>query len=280
MRWRDDYLLVGLAISLLVHAGALAWRMAPRPPRPATPALEVVLVNARGTTAPVRAQALAQQNLEGGGEARAGLARSPLPRTGEAAETIVLAAMLERQLELEKEQARLLALLQASQRVAASRQPTQPDAKTATPGQDPQAQTGVIQNAQIAALANRVQAYNELPRRAYVGPAAQASRFAAYLDGWTHQIENIGTQQYPVEARGRIYGSLRITVRVRSDGSLAGFTIDQPSPHAVLNQAARRIVQMAAPYAPFPPDIARDTDELVITRTWHFVNDTLETSAP
>ncbi len=48
----------------------------------------------------------------------------------------------------------------------------------------------------------------------------------------------------------------------------------------MLNQAARRIVQLAAPFAPFPPDIARDTDILAITRTWNFVNDTLETRAP
>ncbi|SUV87026.1 membrane protein [Bordetella pertussis] len=112
------------------------------------------------------------------------------------------------------------------------------------------------------------------------GPAAQASRHAAYLDAWRTRIETIGTRHYPEDARGRIYGSLRITVTVRADGSLADFEIDQPSPHAVLNQAARRIVQMAAPFPPFPPEMARDTDVLVITRTWHFVNDSLETTAP
>jgi protein TonB len=279
MARRDDYLLVGLAISLLVHAGALAWRFAPRPSRPAAPALEVVLVNAHGETAPARAQALAQQNLEGGGEARRGLASSPLPRTGESADTIVLAAMRQRQQQLEKEQAQLLTQLQSKSKVAAPRQPAHPDAASAAPGQDEAEQAGVIQNAQVAALSQRVQVYNEQPRRAYVGPATQASRYAAYLDGWTRHVEAIGTEHYPDEARGHVYGSLRITVRVRSDGSLAGFEIDQPSQYAVLNQAARRIVQMAAPFAPFPSDVARDTDELVITRTWHFVNDTLESTA-
>ncbi|HEY0297013.1 MAG TPA: TonB family protein [Bordetella sp.] len=278
MARRDDYLLIGLAISLMVHAGALAWRFAPRPAHPAAPALEVVLVNAHSDTAPARAQALAQQNLEGGGEARQGLARSPLPRTGESAETIVLQAMHKRQQELEQEQARLLMQLQSSRQAAAPCQPANPDETAADPGQDPEEQAGVIQNAQVAALSQRVQAYNKEPRRAYVGPATQASRYAAYLDGWTRRVEAIGTQHYPDDARGHTYGSLRITVRVKRDGSLAGFEIDQPSQYAVLNQAARRIVQMAAPFPPFPPDIARDTDELVITRTWHFVNDTLQAS--
>lgn len=276
MARRDDYLLIGLAISLLVHAGALAWRLAPRPPRVISPSLEVVLVNAQSEAAPASAQALAQQNLEGGGEAKQGMARSPLPRTGESAETIVLQAMRKRQQELEKEQNRLLMQLRSTRKAAAPKKLPTPDADAATPGQDQDDQAGVIQNAQIAALSQRVEAYNKEPRRAFIGPAAQESRYATYLDGWTRRIEAIGTQHYPEDARGHTYGSLRITVRVKSDGTLAGFEIDKPSEYAVLNQAARRIVQMASPFAPFPPDIARDTDELVITRTWHFVNDTLQ----
>lgn len=279
-RRRNDYLLIGLAISLLLHTGALAWHWARRLPRPPAPALEVVLVNARSDTAPARAQALAQQNLEGGGQDRQGLARTPLPRTGESADTVVLQAMRKRQQQLEKEQARLLTQLQASRKAAAPHQAAHPDATATDPGQDPEDQQGVVQNAQIAALSQRVQAYNKQPRRAFVGPSAQASRYAAYLDGWARRVESIGTQHYPAAARGHIYGSLRVTITVRKDGSLAGFVIDQPSQYAVLNQAARRIIEMAAPFAPFPPDIARDTDELVITRTWHFINDSLKTSGP
>lgn len=279
-RRHNDYLLIALAISLLVHMGILAWRFATHPPRPSMPALEVVLVNAHSDTAPAHAQAQAQQNLEGGGQDRQGLARSPLPRTGEAADTIVLQAMRKRQQQLEQEQQRLLVQLQASRKTAAPHQAAHPDATATDPGQDDQDQEGAVQNAQIAALSRRVEAYNKEPRRAFVGPAAEASRYATYLDSWARRVESIGTQHYPEAARGHIYGTLRITITVRKDGSLAGFVIDQPSQHAVLNQAARRIVQMAAPFAPFPPDIARDTDELVITRTWHFVNDSLTTSSP
>jgi protein TonB len=271
-------LLVGLAVSLIVHAGILAWRFGARAPsRSPAPPLEIVLVNAQSESAPTNAQALAQQQLDGGGEAERGLARSPLPRTGESAQTIVLAAMRQRQAQLEAEQARLLAQLQSTARAPAPRRPATPAATSGQPGDDPQDQAGVVQNAQIAVLSQRVQAYNAKPRRNFAGPSAQASRYAAYLDDWTRRIEAIGTRYYPDEARGRTYGSLRITVTVKADGSLGGFEIDQPSPHAVLNQAARRIVQMAAPFAPLPPEIARDTDELVITRTWHFVNDKLET---
>lgn len=274
------YLLVGIAISVLVHAGLLAWRFAtPASPRPPVTSLEVTLVNAHTESAPVKAQVQAQAQVDGGGNAQAGVASTPLPRTGESADTIVLEAMRKRQAQLEAEQARLLSQLQSPDRVDAARDPVHPWDETQTPGDTVEDQAGVVQNSQVATLANRVQAYSAMPRKEFVAPAAQESRYAAYLDAWRTRIEAIGTQHFPEEARGRVYGSLRITVSIKSDGSLAGFDIDQPSPHAVLNQAARRIVQMAAPFAPFPPDLARDTDVLVITRTWHFVNDSLETTA-
>lgn len=72
-----------------------------------------------------------------------------------------------------------------------------------------------------------------------------------------------------------MYGSLRMTVYIRSDGTVERMDIDKPSEHKILNDAARRIVALATPFAPFPPQIARDTDVLAITRTWYFTNDKL-----
>lgn len=277
----QHYLRIGIAISLLLHAGALAWRFgAPSPARPSPAPLEIVLVNARTESTPVQPQVIAQNAVDGGGDARQGVAASPLPRTGESAETIVLQAMRKRQAQLEAEQMLLLSQLQASNKAGMERQPVYPWPDATAPGEDVDDQPGLVQNARIAALAARVQAYNAQPRKAFVAPSAQASHYAAYLDAWRARIEAVGTQHYPEDARGRIYGTLQITVSVRADGSVASVEVDRPSEHAVLNQAARRIVQMAAPFLPFPPEIAREADMLVITRTWHFVNDTLETHIP
>ncbi|WP_086058672.1 TonB family protein [Bordetella genomosp. 9] len=272
---------LGLAISLIFHALVLAVRFAPpRTPRPPAQSLEVILVNARTETAPAQADVRAQASVEGGGDAEKGMAQSPLPQSGDAPSAVVLEAMRKRQASLEEAQQRLLSQLQASTQVSPPRLSGEPVPDATTPGRDEQDQDSVLQNAQVAALAARVQAYNKRPRREFVAPSAEASRYAQYLDAWRSRIEAVGTQHYPDEARGRVYGSLRMTVYVRADGSVADVEIDQPSPHAVLNQAARRIVQLAAPFAPFPPDIARDTDVLAITRTWNFVNDKLETQAP
>lgn len=285
LRWisapAQHYLRIGLAISLLLHAGALAWRLsAPAAPRATSAPLEITLVNARTELAPAQAQIIAQNQVDGGGNASVGVATTPLPRTGESAETIVLQAMRKRQAQLEAEQLRLLTQLQAQATVGTERQPVYPWPDATVQGEDVHEQPGIVQNAQIATLASRIQSYNALPRKAFVAPSAQASHYAAYLDSWRARIEAIGTRHYPEQARGQLYGSLQITVSIRADGSIASVEIDRPSQHAVLNQAARRIVQLAAPFAPLPADIAGETDILVITRTWHFVNDALQTQVP
>ena len=83
-------------------------------------------------------------------------------------------------------------------------------------------------------------------------------------------MERVGTLNYPPEARGRIYGSLRLTVTLRPDGSVDTIELDRSSGLKVLDAAAFKIVKMATPFAVFPPDIRRDTDLLIITRTWFF----------
>ena len=275
------YLWLGLAASLFVHAGLMAWQASAPAPRPMPPSvLEVALVNARTQDAPSQPQVLAQANVDGGGNAQSGLASSPLPRTGEAPNTIVLEALRRRQAELEAEQFRLMTQLQS--RIAAP-----PEKSTAHPWPDGQApgnaqtdQESVVLNAQIAALTERIQAYNQAPRKQFVAPSAALALHAAYVDAWRTRIEAVGTRHFPQQARGRTYGSLQMTVYIRADGSVADAVIDRPAEHPELNLAARRIVQLAAPYPAFPAELAATTDLLAITRTWNFVNDTLDTQAP
>ena len=80
----------------------------------------------------------------------------------------------------------------------------------------------------------------------------------------------MGTLNYPDAARGKLYGSLLLSVSIRADGSVEKVSVQRSSGHKVLDEAAVRIVKMAAPYAPFPPDIRKDYDIIEITRTWKF----------
>lgn len=275
-------LATALAISACLHGALIAWHFAAPPAAdPVHTTLEVTLVNARSDTEPVRPQALAQQSLDGGGDQADGMAATPLPRTTEqSADEIVLEAMRRRQAELEAEQQALLMRLESLDQVAAPRRRPELLGSSADPGTDNLEQDSLVLNARIAALKDRIERYNARPRRIYATPSTQAVDYAQYVESWRKRIELIGTEHYPPQARGRIYGSLQLTVYIRSDGSLERVEIDRPSTHAVLNSAARRIVELAAPFDPLPAELAARADSLVITRTWHFTNDRLDMDGP
>jgi TonB family protein len=103
-------------------------------------------------------------------------------------------------------------------------------------------------------------------------------RFVEYMEQWRAKVERVGNANYPAEARGRISGSLRLSVSIKADGTVDQIKIDRSSGSDVLDHAAVRTVELASPFAPLPRDIRRDTDILVITRTWTFgPTDRLET---
>lgn len=276
---RDDYFGIALLISIAVHAALLAIHFtSPPAPRPVEGGLEVILLNVRGDTPPMQPQVLAQHDFDGGGPADTGVASTPLPVTAsDLPFEYALPALLKRQQELEAEQERLLALLEERASSTAAGQDLRPGDEPAAPGEDELLQESRVVNAQIAAIKEKISLYNSRPRVHFVGPSASSIPEARYLEAWRQKIEMLGTQHYPLEARGKIYGSLQLTVYIRRDGSLVRVEIDRPAAHAVLNQAALRIVQLAAPFPPLPPEISQGTDVLAITRTWHFTHEHLET---
>ena len=116
----------------------------------------------------------------------------------------------------------------------------------------------------------QIEEYQKRPRKKFIGARAAEYRFAQYEEDWRMKVERIGSLNYPAEARGKYYGNLRLTVTIRADGTVESIELDRSSGLKVLDAAAFRIVKMATPFAVFPADIRRDTDLLVITRTWFF----------
>jgi protein TonB len=130
-------------------------------------------------------------------------------------------------------------------------------------------------NAEMANLASRIRerssSYANRKRRKAISTATREYIYANYMEGWRRKVERIGNLNYPREARELgLFGSLILHAAVRSDGSIEGIRVVRSSGHEVLDQAAVRIVELAAPFAPFPPNIKRETDVLDITRTWQF----------
>lgn len=130
-------------------------------------------------------------------------------------------------------------------------------------------------NQEIARLTEsleaRTAAYSKRQRRTSVSASTREFRYASYLGAWARKVERIGNLNYPQAAKDQnLYGSLILHVAVRRDGSVEAVRIVRSSGYDLLDQAAIKIVELAAPYAPFPPDIAAETDVLDIIRTWQF----------
>lgn len=268
-------LAMSVAVSILLHAvlltiqfrfpDALRWQSANQP-------LEVILVNAKTSDPPSRAKALAQANLDGGGNTDEKLrASSPAPVSNPRNPGRDLSESQRRQRELEAQQHKLLALNRepGAKVPTESQQQTSAEATSQVSGRDMAERSLAILHLQ-AQIARQMQAHQERPRKRFIGANTKEYRFAQYEEDWRAKIERVGTLNYPAEARGKLYGELRLTVTIRPDGTVEAIDLDRSSGLRVLDQAAFRIVQMAAPFAAFPADIRKDTDLLVITRTWFF----------
>ena len=272
----DRVLGAALGISIALHAtllavhfrlpDALRWKSPNQP-------LEVVLVNAKTRERPVRADVLAQSNLDRGGNVdERRRARTPLPVTEPRNPGKDLAAAQRRMRELEAQQQRLLA------QSGESRMHVPNETVRQAPTDEPAAQAGGRDLADLALAAMRLQAqidkrieeYQKRPRKQFIGANATEYRFAQYEEDWRIKVERVGTLNYPSEARGKLYGNLRLTVTIRPDGSVESIELDRSSGLKVLDAAAFKIVRMATPFAVFPPDIRREYDQIVITRTWFF----------
>ena len=278
---------VAVALSVLMHAVIIlgvSFKL-PDPPRLDEPqALDVTLVNAKTTARPLKADALAQANLDGGGNTdRRSRASSPLPVPEHAvpADAVAMAQKRVQQLEREVQQR----MTQMESKAAIEVVPDQPQPQT-------EEQTGPsgadIRERAMQTLLGQIKLelheYQQRPRSAFVGARTREFALSRYIEEWRVKVERVGELNYPQAARDqKVYGSLLVGVSIRSDGSLAKVEIRRSSGIKVLDEAAIRIVNLAAPFAPFPPDIAKGIpnhqctrgdcsaiEVLNITRTWMF----------
>ena len=233
--------------------------------------MDVVLVNSKSATRPEKADALAQANLDGGGNTDQKLrAKSPFPTVEDRDPSRELKAAESRMRQLESEAKELMTRMKSTAQVT-----TVEVAPQGTPKAEAEARDLIDKSLEIARLEAQIrrehQAYQERPKRKFVGARAQEYRFAHYVDRWRQKVERIGNLNYPEEAKSRrLYGSLQLTVAIKADGEVEGVEINRSSGHKVLDQAAIRIVRLAAPFDRFPDNIRVDTDILHITRTWTF----------
>jgi len=273
-----------LAISFLLHLTVL-FGVTFEFPTPdfnkITTSLEVVLVNSKTQLEPTDAELLAQANLDGGGNVDENKrAKTPFPVIPKSKPTLDHISVEEKVKQLEQETQQLLTAIQSDEIIPLTdTDQNQPEQQQLTPDSTELLQRSLDIARLKAQIAEDHEAYQKRPKRRFVGARTTEYRFARYVEDWRLKVERIGNMNYPEEAkRQKLYGNLQLTVGIRADGSLESIGINRSSGVKVLDDAAIRIVRLAGKngFAPFPPDISRDTDILHITRTWVFArSDTL-----
>ena len=281
-RTSDRVLRIALGASILLHVVVLSikFKFPDAFELKSNPQLEVVLVNAKSNTKPQNAELLAQASLDGGGntdqERRAKTPLPVLPQTNRGADVVEQTQRRVQQLREQEKELVARAIEKKTEFTVPLPPPPQPSSQPSPEAPAPElhgqelAARALAMARLEASIARQWDEYQKRPKKNFVGARATEYRFARYVDDWRIKVERVGNANYPADARGRVYGSLRMTVAIKSDGSVDAVEIDRPSGYQILDRAAERIVKLAGPYSPFPADIKRDTDILVITRTFIF----------
>ena len=244
------------------------------------PTLEITLVQTRSDRAPDSPEFLAQANQDGGGDSdKPDIARNPLPVREIADQQKGLPAMQpksERRVTNKREQTAYLADRSQKKIKPTEAEPEKKARDTRIPEIGLLTPPEIEERARLNAEISRTwQEYQKRPKRKFVNARTQEYKYAMYIAAWQAKVERVGNLNYPEEAKRRgLRGRLRLTVALNADGSVNDVSISESSGHKLLDDAAVRIVQLSAPFAPFPSDIRSDADILHITRTWLF-NDTL-----
>lgn len=239
--------------------------------------LQVVLVNSKSAKAPSKADALAQSNLDGGGNTDENRqAKSPLPNLNRDNPDPALEQREQKVHELEQQARHLITQIKSDQtmdQALSTNQTRQMDNQAIQPNASELVQRSLEAARLEAQISRDYDAYQKRPKRKFIGARTQEYRFARYVEDWRAKVEKVGNLNYPEAAKQqKLRGHLQLTVSIRADGSVEKIEINRSSGHKVLDAAAQRIVELAAPYAPLSEDIRADTDILTITRTWIFTS--------
>ena len=269
------FLALAVVVSLMVHGVLLRVHfIAPPPARltPTDPGMEVILVNAKHAKKPLKADALAQANLDGGGHADAGRARSPLPDMRKMESGDSVKSSKRRIADLEQRQRDLMT--QASQpapfRVAPITEKNLPDP---TPRGVDLLETSKAIARMSAEISQTIEDQNKRPRKTFISPSTQEVGYAMYYKTMQKRVEEIGTLNFPQQNGRKMYGELVVYIPIFQDGTIymkeGGARVEKSSGNPALDAAALAIVRRAAPFGRFPPNmLSSDKDDLwvIITR--------------
>jgi protein TonB len=237
-----------------------------------TPQIEVTLASQPNATAPDQARQIAQANQEGSGD-ESEINQISTRNNLQTNTPIVQQALLQAPQQQVARQRNVVATTAMARHSVTTDQMDDEQQENKLEGVNPEIEQLSLEVASLQAeLDDETRTSADQPRvRRLTAASAKQSVDAAYLLDWRRRLEAVGNQYYPeASVRYGMYGDLRMLVVIRQDGSLEDIQVLSSSGYAVLDEAAIKIVRMAAPYSPFPPELKATTDKLEIVRTWHF----------
>ncbi len=275
----NEILLTAFFITLLVHAAiifGISFHM-PDPPKPRTSqTLDIVLVKTRAEKAPENPDFLAQADQIGGGNVKnktRPTSKNPgeTPSEGNYVKDKPSVAPTPEPVKPKKKS------ILSVNKPAKKKAPKLVKKKKPIPKNKPDLVADYVADLQKqivdmeAELDEQQKMYAKRPKATYITASTRRTPDAMYLKAWTRKIERFGNLNYPDEARRKkLEGQLILTVALSPDGNIINVKISKSSGHKVLDDAARRIVELAAPFAKVPEDVLQGNNRLVITRTWQF----------
>ena len=237
-----------------------------------TPQIEVTLVSQPSATASDEARQIAQANQEGSGD-ESDINEISTRNNLQTNTPFVQQAQLQAPQKQVAQQRTAVATTAMARHSVTPDQMDEEQEENKLEGVNPEIEQLSLEVASLQAeLDDETRTSAEQPRvRRLTAASAKQSVDAAYLLEWRRRLEAVGNQYYPeASIRYGMYGDLRMLVVIRQDGSLEDIQVLSSSGYAVLDEAAIKIVRMAAPYSPFPPELKATTDKLEIVRTWYF----------
>ena len=238
--------------------------------------LEVILVNAKSTERPDKAQAIAQFALAGGGEADKGRATSPLPYSALTAVGNDFEDAQQKMDALQEQQTQLLAQLR--QQLAALPPPDpRPASQSNASSEQEDKRRQLIKL--LAEIEKRINEENARPKKRFISPATREEVYAIYYDALRRKVEDKGTDNFPEQGGKKLYGELTMIVTVNHDGRVLETEIVQGSGNHLLDNRAQAIARAAGPFGPFNSEMRKKADQIAVVSRFKFTRDqTLETS--
>ncbi len=275
----NDSLLIALFLAAVIHVViGLGVNFTAPHPEEISRSIDITLVNMPTQKAPEKAQFLAQENQIGSGEQSSKPEPPPqqLPSQGNNQPKQIKKSEPEQS--KPKAAKKVITQKKAEKKIVTA---TKPDTKkhaekhtqlSAEMLQQQIAQLGTeIKLSQQGAEQTKIQFVESVSAHKYIA--------AQYMKDWEDKVERTGNLNYPeVAAKKNFSGTLTMDVGIKADGSIYSIRINQSSGNPELDEAAKRIVRMSAPFAPLPADLRKELDVLVITRVWKFSDESGMTS--